>query len=80
MLSNMGIFPIWGIIFHIKIRNREKEILALNIVDAINKGNSKALLNLQTEDFKLVDSDGGISHGKAAGKAISLNTLNIKFI
>ena len=42
----------------------ENKSVALEFVEVINKGDSKALINLQAEDFALVDVDGGIFRGR----------------
>jgi hypothetical protein len=39
--------------------------VALKFVEAINRGDSKALIKLQTEDFTLVDAEGGVFHGRS---------------
>ena len=38
--------------------------VALKFVEAINHGDSKALIKLQTEDFTLVDAEGGVFRGR----------------
>lgn len=38
--------------------------VALKFVEAINNGDSKALIKLQTEDFTLVDAEGDVFHGR----------------
>ena len=38
--------------------------VAMKFVKAINDGDSKALINLQTEDFTLIDADGGVFRGR----------------
>lgn len=38
--------------------------VAMKFVKAINNGDSKALINLQTEDFTLIDADGGVFRGR----------------
>lgn len=38
--------------------------VALAFVEAINKGDSEALINLQTEDFTLIDVDGNVFRGR----------------
>ena len=42
----------------------ENKSVALEFVEVINKGDSEALINLQAEDFILVDVDGGIFRGR----------------
>ena len=37
---------------------------AMEFVKAINNGDSEALINLQTEDFTLIDADGEIFRGR----------------
>lgn len=37
---------------------------ALKFVEAINRGDSKALIKLQTEDFTLIDADGDVFCGR----------------
>lgn len=39
--------------------------VALRFVEAINNGDSKALIKLQTEDFILVDAEGGVFRGRS---------------
>jgi len=39
--------------------------VALKFVEAINNGDSKALIELQTEDFTLVDAEGGVFRGRS---------------
>ena len=38
--------------------------VALKFVEAINNGDSKALIKLETEDFTLVDAEGGVFRGR----------------
>ena len=38
--------------------------MAVKFVEAINHGDSKALIRLQTEDFTLVDAEGGVFRGR----------------
>ena len=38
--------------------------VAVKFVEAINHGDSKALIRLQTEDFTLVDAEGGVFRGR----------------
>jgi limonene-1,2-epoxide hydrolase len=38
--------------------------VALKFVEAINNGDAKALIKLQTEDFTLVDAEGGVFRGR----------------
>ena len=38
--------------------------VALKFVEAINNGDSKALIRLQTKDFTLVDAEGGVFRGR----------------
>jgi len=42
----------------------EMKSVALAFVESINKGDSKALINLQTEDFTLIDVDGDVFRGR----------------
>ena len=42
----------------------ELKSVALKFVEAINHGDSKALIKLQTEDFTLVDAEGGVFRGR----------------
>jgi ketosteroid isomerase-like protein len=38
--------------------------VAMEFVEAINNGDSKALIKLQTEDFTLIDADGDVFRGR----------------
>ena len=38
--------------------------VAMKFVEAINNGDSEALIRLQTEDFTLIDVEGGIFRGR----------------
>ena len=42
----------------------ELKSVALKFVDVINHGDSKALIKLQTEDFTLIDAEGGVFRGR----------------
>ena len=48
-----------------EIKNIETlKSVALKFVEMINQGDSKALIKLQTEDFTLVDAEGGVFRGR----------------
>ncbi|UCG36832.1 MAG: nuclear transport factor 2 family protein [Candidatus Bathyarchaeota archaeon] len=52
-----------------EIKDIEKlRSVALKFVEAINNGDSKALIKLQTEDFTLVDVEGGVFRGRSGWK------------
>ena len=38
--------------------------IAMRFVEAINNGDSESLIKLQTEDFTLIDADGGVFRGR----------------
>jgi ketosteroid isomerase-like protein len=38
--------------------------VAMEFVEAINNGDSKALIKLETEDFTLIDADGDVCRGR----------------
>ena len=50
-----------------KLEKERIEVLktvVLKFVQAINDGDSKALVKLQTEDFTLIDAEGDVFHGR----------------
>jgi hypothetical protein len=47
--------------------------VALEFVEAINQGDSKALIKLQTEDFTLVDAEGGVFRGRSGWEGYFAN-------
>ena len=59
-----------------KSMEQNAKSVALKFVEVINAGNSKTLIELQSEDFTLIDMDGDVSCGRDGWEGYVISVMS----